>query len=304
MRSAVCCRISLMTSATNVVYAASIAVRQQQVALVRETDGWALPAARVEMGQSPELIALDSLQARVGVPAAIDRLSGVYADEHGLLIAYNASLDDGEPLAAVSFFAPDNLPTQIPSSLHVAALADWAASYLQGFQTTRFCPRCGSTRLLMREKYGRMRMTCETCGFVFFRDPKVGAGVFLEEDGRVLLIRRGVNPGMGLWCLPSGFIEHDESPEVAAMREAKEETGLDVQLGELIGLHSYRDSARGNGILILYRARRVGGILTPGDDAKAAQFFAPHELPPTEQIAFRTHRIVLDKWKAQHKTKT
>jgi ADP-ribose pyrophosphatase YjhB (NUDIX family) len=206
----------------------------------------------------------------------------------------------GEPRADVEFFEPHALPAQIPSALHVAALAEWAAGYLQGFQTTRYCPRCGSSRLSMQEKFGRPRMTCGTCGFIFFRDPKAGAGVFLEDSGRVLLIRRSVNPGIGLWCLPSGFIEHDESPETAAVREAKEETGLDVELGELMGLHSYYDASRGNGILILYRARATGGTLTPGDDAAEARYFTPGELPAPGQIAFRTHRIVLGEWKAEH----
>ena len=286
----------------NIVFAAALGLRGQRVALVEGDDGWELPAERVGLGQSPELIALSVLQERTGVPAAVDRLSGVYSDEHGLLIAYRASLDEGEPRAGVSFFAPDGLPAHIHSSLHVAALADWAQWYIvPGPQSTRFCPRCGSTRLALKEKFGRQRLNCQSCGYIFFRDPKVGAGVLLEEDGRVLLIRRGVNPGMDLWCLPGGFIEHDESPEVAAVREAKEETGLDVQLDELMGLHPYLDPARGNGILILYRGRRIGGVLTPGDDAKEARYFAAQELPPPEQIAFRTHRRVLQQWQEENK---
>jgi 8-oxo-dGTP diphosphatase len=289
-----------MTEGNNSVHAAAIGLRGQRVALLRNGETWSLPAAPVPLGQSPELAALRVLQERVGVPAAIDRLSGVYADDDGLLVVYSASFDAGEPRADVEFFEAHTLPAQIPSALQVAALADWAADYLQGFQTTRYCPRCGGSRLSMQEKFGRPRMTCGTCGFIFFRDPKVGAGVFLEDDGRVLLIRRGVNPGMNLWCLPSGFIEHDETPEAAAVREAKEETGLDVELGELMGLHSYYDLMRGNGILILYRAHSTGGTLTPGDDAVEARYFAPGGLPAPDQIAFRTHRIVLSEWKAQH----
>ena len=288
-----------MTSETLRVYAAVIATRAQRVALIRDGEGWALPESPVAPGEPPEQAALRALHARSGLPADIDRLSGLYSDASGVLVVYSAGLGDGEPHAELSFFAPEALPAFIASPLHARALAEWAASYQQGFQTTRFCPRCGSTRLSMQEKYGRPRMTCGTCGFVFFRDPKVGAGVLLEDAGRVLLIRRGVNPGMGLWCLPSGFIEHDESPETAAVREAKEETGLDVALGELMGLHSYYDPMRGNGILILYRAHATGGALVPGDDAAEARYFGPAELPPPGQIAFRTHRLILAAWKAQ-----
>src|SRR5438067_888541 len=157
---------------TSIVYAAAIGLRGQRVALVAGADGWELPAAPVGLGQSPELIALSILQQRAGVPAAIDRLSGVYSDEHGLLIAYRASLDEGEPREGVSFFAPDSLPAHIHSSLHVAALADWAAASVPGLQTARYCPRCGSTRLALKEKFGRQCLNCESCGYIFFRDPK------------------------------------------------------------------------------------------------------------------------------------
>ena len=124
---------------TSIVYAAAIGLRGQRVALVAGADGWELPAAPVGLGQSPELIALSILQQRAGVPAAIDRLSGVYSDEHGLLIAYRASLDEGEPREGVSFFAPDSLPAHIHSSLHVAALADWAAASVPGQKRVPIC---------------------------------------------------------------------------------------------------------------------------------------------------------------------
>ncbi len=281
----------------NTVYAAALGLRDRGVALLRNGETWSLPAALVPAGASPETAALHALADTVGVPAAIDRLAGVYTGPDGLLVAYMASLDDGATRGDVEFFEWDALPTPIAPDLHVAALADWAASHTHGFMTTRYCPRCGGARLSMQHRFGRERLTCGTCGYIFFRDPKVGAGVFIEDAGRVLLIRRGVNPGMDLWCLPSGFIEHDEAPEVAAVREAFEETGLHVALGELMGLHSYLDPARGNGILILYRAHAVGGTLSAGDDAKEARYFAPAELPGPDQIAFRTHRIVLNDWK-------
>jgi len=281
----------------NTVMAAALGLRDQRVALVQGADGWHLPAVAVAAGESPSEAALGALMVATGVPAAIDRLAGVHSGPDSLLIAYMASLDDGAVAPGVAFFEWDALPASIAPDLHVAALADWAASHTHGFMTTRYCPRCGGARLSMQHRFGRERMTCGTCGFIFFRDPKVGAGVFIEDAGRVLLIRRGVNPSLGLWCLPSGFIEHDEAPEVAAVREAHEETGLRVELDELMGLHSYLDPARGNGILILYRAHAIGGALAAGDDAVEARYFAPAELPAADAIAFRTHRIVLDEWK-------
>src|SRR5438105_5918452 len=98
------------------------------------------------------LVAQQILQAQTGLPAAIDRLNGVYSDDEGLLVAYTASFDEGTPSPSVEFFEYNRLPSGIRSSLHVAALAEWAASFVQGYLTTRYCPRCGGSRLSMQEK--------------------------------------------------------------------------------------------------------------------------------------------------------
>jgi ADP-ribose pyrophosphatase YjhB (NUDIX family) len=290
-----------MTVQTNTVSVAVLGVRQQHVALVRAGDAWALPQAPVPAGAAPAETALRILHEHTGLTARLDRVSEALSDEHGILIVYWATVGEGAPRAAVSFFAPDQLPTDIVSPTHAKTLQAWVKlTHPIWPLQARFCLRCGSTQLSMQARFGRDRLTCEVCGYIFFRDPKIGAGVFIVQDGKVLLIQRGVNPGMDLWCFPSGFMEHDETPESAAMREAKEETGLDVTLDELMGLHSYLDPARGNGILVLYQAHAVGGILTPGDDAKGVRYFAPNELPPPSEIAFRTHRLVLQKWRAKH----
>ena len=289
-----------MTDHTPTVFVAVLGTRNQQVALVRAGDHWALPQAQLATGASPEQTALSAAQAALGLPVTLDRLSETRHDAQSLLLIYRANLGEGAPHAAVSFFAPAQLPV-VTAPLQRAALEAWAQSVpsLTAFRPN-YCTRCGSPRLAQQIRFGRARLTCEACGFVFFRDPKVGAGVFIIEQGRVLLVQRGVNPGMDLWCFPSGFIEHDESPERAAAREAKEETGLDVAIDELMNLHAYLDPGRGNGILILYRAHAVGGELQPGDDAKAVRYFAPRELPPPIQIAFRTHRLVLQEWRAKN----
>jgi ADP-ribose pyrophosphatase YjhB (NUDIX family)/N-acetylglutamate synthase-like GNAT family acetyltransferase len=150
------------------------------------------------------------------------------------------------------------------------------------------------------EVAGRVREVCPACSFVLYRNPVPGAGVLVEietspgEGGGVVLVRRGQEPFVGWWALPSGYIEEDESVEQAAVRECKEETGLDVELLELFGVYSFPEGPVQSGIVIFYRARPVGGELQAGDDAQDVGIFAPDDLP--EKLAFRTHREVLARW--------
>ena len=120
-----------------------------------------------------------------------------------------------------------------------------------------------------------------------------------EQDGKIVLGRRGVNPGMGLWCLPSGFVDSDESPEETAIREYAEETGLTVVLTGLFDLYHYMSAAKGGGILIIYRGEIVGGQAKPMDDVIELGLFGPDDLPPDDQIAFESNRQVLRRWQTE-----
>ena len=162
-----------------------------------------------------------------------------------------------------------------------------------------YCPRCAYP-LTDKFVFGRKRRVCPGCGFIFFRNPKVATGALVEQDGKVLLVRRAVDPKQGWWCIPSGFVEHDEAPQEAALRECKEETGLDVRLTGLLDVYHYRSDFRGSGILIVYRAEVVGGELRPGDDASEARFFGPTELP--QEIAFASNREALRRWQQRVQT--
>jgi len=142
--------------------------------------------------------------------------------------------------------------------------------------------------------HGRTRLTCAKCGYIHYQNPVPGAGVLVEMNGGVVLIRRGHAPNKGKWALPAGFIEADESIEEAAIRECKEETNLDIELIDMFGVDSFPEGSTQSGIIIFYRARPIGGNLSPGDDAVEAQIFAPESLP--RDVAFRTHRDVLTRW--------
>jgi ADP-ribose pyrophosphatase YjhB (NUDIX family) len=166
----------------------------------------------------------------------------------------------------------------------------------------RFCPHCTHA---LEEGFAsdRLRPVCPSCGFVHFQSPKVGVSVLVESDGKLLLIRRAVDPGKGDWSLPSGFVEWDETPEDAARRECAEETGLLLADLELQEVRYYDDDFRGPGIDLTYRGRVAGGHLKPGDDAQEACFISPAELPAQGAIAFRGHSLLLEKWRASQQDK-
>jgi len=155
-----------------------------------------------------------------------------------------------------------------------------------------YCPRCGHA-LEDREAFGRVRRVCPACELIVFRDHKIAAGVLVEHNGKVLLVRRRLNPRKGMWSFPAGFVEFDEDPAEAAVRECREETGLEVEVTCMLDVIAGREHERGADIVIVYCARLLGGESKPSDDVDQAAFFAPDEFPP---LAFRATRDALDKW--------
>jgi ADP-ribose pyrophosphatase YjhB (NUDIX family) len=159
-----------------------------------------------------------------------------------------------------------------------------------------YCPRCGHA-LEGRTAFGRVRRYCPACDRIVFREHKVAAGVIVERDGKVLLVRRRLNPRRGLWSFPAGFVDFDETPAQAALRECREETGLEVEIVDLLDVIA----GPGHGdadIVIIYRARWVGDQrvedhLRAADDVDRVAFFAPEDLP---RLAFRATREAIDKW--------
>ena len=154
--------------------------------------------------------------------------------------------------------------------------------------TYRFCPACAGTLELRVLKAGEPeRPVCVRCGQVIYLDPKVAVGTIVtDENGRVVLVRRAIEPGYGLWVFPGGYVDRGEEITAAAVREAKEEAGLDVRLDGLVNIYSYAGRPL---VVIVYAATCIGGELCVDDECLEAQWFSASEIP-WEQLAFPSTR--------------
>ena len=157
------------------------------------------------------------------------------------------------------------------------------------------CPRCGHE--LEREEKS---VACSSCGLSVYANPApTASALVLDDDGRVLLARRGGEPGAGLWDLLGGFIEEGEEPLAALHREVAEETALDIEPLEFLG--GYPDRYGDGGIYTLnlyWTARVAGGELELDDELAEVAWFGPDELPDASEFAFRNTVVALADWKA------
>ena len=144
-----------------------------------------------------------------------------------------------------------------------------------------YCMKCGK-KLETKIIEDRDREICPGCGWIYYKQYKVSAGVRIEKDGCLLLVQRGIDPWKDHWYMPAGFLEIDEELEQAAVREAFEETGLQVKTLGLAGVYTYNDDPRGNGILFLYDAEIVGGNMQVSDETVQIAFLSPREIDGLE----------------------
>jgi len=161
----------------------------------------------------------------------------------------------------------------------------------------KFCSRCGAPMTkAVPPGDSHPRHVCTSCAFVHYLDPKVACGTIAEVDGRFALIERNIDPRKGYWSFPCGFMEIDETTEQAALRETKEETGLDVALEGHLGTYSYPDSFHGGSIVVVvYLARILGGTLQAADDCSDAKMITPAEIP-WDKLAFKSSISAIQDW--------
>jgi len=136
----------------------------------------------------------------------------------------------------------------------------------------RYCPCC-RTELVVKEVEHRSRSVCPACGFIRFRNPAPAVSLLIVHDGRVLLGKRRGEPGKGKWGTPSGYIEYEDDFLTTAIREAREETGLEVELESILNVLSSFLSSQYHFLAVYLLARVVGGELAAGDDMEEVAWF-------------------------------
>ena len=155
-----------------------------------------------------------------------------------------------------------------------------------------FCPRCGGHLELRQVKDGEPeRLVCEECSFIFYLGPKLVAAVICEMDGGIVLTQRAIEPGYGKWTFTGGFRDRGETAEAAARREAREEAGVEVEVGEILGLYSYESQVP---VIAVYKGRVIGGKLEPLDETLAVRVFPRDGLPWSEMAFPSTEQALKD----------
>jgi 8-oxo-dGTP diphosphatase len=153
-----------------------------------------------------------------------------------------------------------------------------------------FCPKCsGSLRLQPVPDDAKERLVCQDCQFIFYQDPKVSVGTIPVMDGKIILVKRAINPGRGLWVFPGGYMDRGETVHEAAVRETREEVNLLVRPTELVGVYSYSTSIV---VIIVYACEVLGGELQIDHESEEVRGFSPDEIP-WDQLAFPSTRDAL-----------
>ena len=160
----------------------------------------------------------------------------------------------------------------------------------------RFCALCGAEMELRTVLPDRKRhRVCPRCGFIFFPSGKLVAGCIVVDAGRVLLLRRGIEPALGKWTFPGGFVNFGESAAEAALRETLEEVGMRVMLGAVLGV--YFDPRNAKASVVTYLATPAEGEPALTAEAVEVAYFEPAAIPWNE-LAFRSTHDALTDWVA------
>ncbi|MDQ1696809.1 MAG: hypothetical protein QOJ03_2162 [Frankiaceae bacterium] len=142
------------------------------------------------------------------------------------------------------------------------------------------------------EVNGVARRACSECGRIHYVDPKVGVGVAVFREEKLLLVRRLMNPGRGAWALPGGYVDAGEEPRAAAARETFEEAGVEVAVGDVIDVFA-NPPEDGGALFVLFAAEWIAGEPRHGDDCDGAEFFGRPDLPT---LAFASTAAVVARW--------
>ena len=157
-----------------------------------------------------------------------------------------------------------------------------------------FCSNCGNKNNF-GDKDGNKRYYCTKCQAIHYENPKPTATLICPINKKILLVKRAVSPGKGMWGLPGGFIEKGEAPGVAATRELKEETGLVGEAVQILGTCSHFNTIFGDVLLIGFVVQiNDWSNMQAGDDAEEAALFPTQELP---KLAFPCYEKIVNMYK-------
>ncbi|MCU0678884.1 MAG: NUDIX domain-containing protein [Planctomycetes bacterium] len=147
-----------------------------------------------------------------------------------------------------------------------------------------FCPKCGGS-LELKETFGHNWLVCRACAFVFYQNSKPTVSTLIMKGDKLLLGKRSIEPSRGEWDVIGGFLEPGEHPIDGAKREAQEETGLKIEIGEMIGFYMDVYERKYPTLNICFLATASGGHLRPGDDIAELKWFVLDAIP--KRLAFK-----------------
>ena len=161
----------------------------------------------------------------------------------------------------------------------------------QGY-TFKFCPLC-RYYLHRRQVDGRKRLVCQKCGWINYRNPlPVVACAAIGKEGKILIVKRNLRPGINKWALPGGFVESNETPEIGCLRELEEETGIKGKIKRLIGVYIQKTREYGSLLVTGYEVKISKNSLSLNNELKDAKFFSKKDIP---FIPFSSHRKIIEK---------
>lgn len=162
-----------------------------------------------------------------------------------------------------------------------------------------YCCHCGApVRLHVPPGDNLPRYVCDACQTIHYQNPKIVVGCIPEWEGRVLLCRRAIDPRLGLWTLPAGFMENEETTSQAAARETLEEANANVAVGDLFALFNLPHLSQ---VYLVFRGRLLDPDFSPGPESLEVGLFQEARIP-WEQLAFQTIRDTLRHYFADRRT--
>ena len=162
----------------------------------------------------------------------------------------------------------------------------------------KFCPSCGGN-LSIKETNSLSQLKCLSCSKVFYQNPAVGVAAILIKDKKVLLGRRNISY-KNMWCIPCGYVEYYEDVREATIREFKEETNLDITLGDVYNIHSNFHNPAQHTVGIWFLVREYHGNIVPGDDVDKLEFFSTEDIKNKYiSLAFPTDILIIEQLKEE-----